>query len=144
VERGGCLRGGGGSLSGDATGVLGEAGPEAVGEAAGDGLEVTHASGSGGLSPLGLLGPVVCSTRQITIRVESSGTAVNIHLRTLAAGYPHEAQVLFWMWKERRPQRRQSVCDLFCEVVRMHVRRVAGIASSSETMGYERDAFRRI
>jgi len=46
-------------------------------------------------------------------------TVGNIHLRTLAAGYPQDEQVLFWMWKERRPQRRQSVCDLFCKAVRM-------------------------
>jgi len=29
----------------------------------------------------------------------------NVHFRTLAAGYPHEAQVCFWMWSERRPLR---------------------------------------
>jgi hypothetical protein len=27
----------------------------------------------------------------------------DVHLRVLAAGYPHEAQVCFWMWRERRP-----------------------------------------
>jgi len=35
------------------------------------------------------------------------------HFLTLAAGYPQHAQVCFWMWKERRPQRRHKVCDLF-------------------------------
>jgi hypothetical protein len=143
VEGGGCLRRGGGSLGREATGALGKADLEAVGEAAGDGLEVTHASGSGGLSPLGLLGPVVCSTRQIGSKSRAAGRRVNVHLRTLAAGYPHEEQVLFWMWKERRPQRRHRVCDLFCKVVRMRIRGVASIASS-ETVGYERGAFRRI
>jgi len=108
---------GNGELS--AAGTLGRTELEAIFEAPGDGLEVTHASGTGGLSPLRLLGPVVCDTmsdsgfRAVARRVD------NVHLRTLAAGYPQDEQVLFWMWKERRPQRRQSVCDLFCEVVRM-------------------------
>ena len=30
----------------------------------------------------------------------------------LAAGYPHCAQVFFWLWNDLRPQRRQRVCDL--------------------------------
>jgi len=37
----------------------------------------------------------------------------DVHFLTLAAGYPQDAQVCFWMWKERRPQRRHKVCDLF-------------------------------
>lgn len=50
-------------LSGlDATGTLGSAGLEAVGELAVDGLEVLHAAGTSGLSPLGLLAPVVCGS----------------------------------------------------------------------------------
>lgn len=44
----------------DATGTLGRAGLETVGELAVDGLEVLHAAGTSGLSPLGLLAPVVC------------------------------------------------------------------------------------
>lgn len=32
-----------------------------------------------------------------------TGLMVNLHLRVLAAGYPHEEQVCFWMWRERRP-----------------------------------------
>jgi hypothetical protein len=43
-----------------ATGTLGSALLEAVAELPVDGLEVPHAAGAGGLSPLGLLGPVVC------------------------------------------------------------------------------------
>jgi hypothetical protein len=35
-----------------------------------------------------------------------------LYFLTLAAGYPQDAQVCFWMWKERRPQRRHKVCDL--------------------------------
>jgi hypothetical protein len=46
----------------DATGTLGRAGLEAVGELAADGLEVLHAAGTSGLSPLGLLTPVVCGS----------------------------------------------------------------------------------
>ena len=44
----------------DAAGALGSTALEAVGELAGDGLKVLHAAGTGGLSPLGLLAPVVC------------------------------------------------------------------------------------
>jgi len=40
---------------------------------------------------------------QNTIARSRSGG--DVHFRTLAAGYPHEAQVLFWMWSERRPVR---------------------------------------
>lgn len=54
--RGGC--GGTGSSLGP-SGVLGIAGTEAVVESSGDVLEVLHAAGTGGLSSLGLLGPVV-------------------------------------------------------------------------------------
>jgi hypothetical protein len=78
VEGGGCLRRGGGSLGRDATGVLGEASPEAVGEAAGDGLEVTHASGSGGLSPLGLLGPVVLADLSGGVSTRRTGALLNV------------------------------------------------------------------
>lgn len=49
---------GGGSLGSAST--LGLSDLETVLEAAGDVLEVLHASGTGGLSALGLLGPVVC------------------------------------------------------------------------------------
>lgn len=41
-------------------GTLGDADTEAIVESSGDVLEVLHASGTGGLSSLGLLGPVVC------------------------------------------------------------------------------------
>ena len=50
-----------GRLSGlDAAGTLRGTALEAVGELAVDGLEVLHAAGTSGLSPLGLLAPVVC------------------------------------------------------------------------------------
>jgi len=45
----------------DTASALGSTGLEAVAELAGDGLQVLHAAGTGGLSPLGLLAPVVCS-----------------------------------------------------------------------------------
>jgi hypothetical protein len=45
------------------TRILWYTGLEAVGELSSDGLEVTHASGAGGLPPLGLLAPVVCFPR---------------------------------------------------------------------------------
>lgn len=36
----------------------------------------------------------------------------DLHLRILAAGYPQEEHVLFWMWNDLLPQRLQSVCVL--------------------------------
>lgn len=89
---------------------------EAVGEFAGDGLEVTHASGTGGLPPLCLLTPVVYSVHVSPCSCPSSSTSSldrrihcgrfgdNVHFRVLAAGYPHDAQVCFWMWRDRRPE----------------------------------------
>ena len=56
-------------------------------------------------------------------------------MRTLAAGYPHEEQVLFWMWNERRPQRRLRVCDLFCKVVRWAILEGLLVRSSSGGFG---------
>lgn len=44
--------------------TLGLASLEAVLESSGDVLEVTAAAGTDGLSPLGLLGPVVCTRRK--------------------------------------------------------------------------------
>lgn len=35
-----------------------------------------------------------------------------LYFLVLAAGYPQEAQVCFWMCRERRPQRRHRVCVL--------------------------------
>lgn len=32
----------------------------------------------------------------------------NVHFRILAAGYPHDAQVCFWIWSARRPVSRHS------------------------------------
>jgi len=55
-DRGGCS----GRSGLGASGVLGVADTEAVVESSGDMLEVLHAAGTGGLSSLGLLGPVVC------------------------------------------------------------------------------------
>jgi hypothetical protein len=43
-----------------ALGACGGAGAESVAELAGDGLEVSHAAGTGGLPSLGLLAPVDC------------------------------------------------------------------------------------
>lgn len=54
----GCLR-----LGGDLLGGGGGALPEAVLEAPGHGLEVTAAASARGLSPLGLLAPVDCTTQ---------------------------------------------------------------------------------
>lgn len=49
-----------GGLGLGALGTGGSTSAETVGELAGDGLEVTHAAGTGGLPPLGLLAPVDC------------------------------------------------------------------------------------
>ena len=47
-------------LDGGALGALGSASLESVAELAVDGLEVSHAAGTGGLPSLGLLAPVDC------------------------------------------------------------------------------------
>lgn len=49
-----------------------------------------------------------------SIRVCSS------HLRILAAGYPHEEHVLFWMWNDLLPQRLQRVCVLLWRLPAHH------------------------
>lgn len=103
-----------------AAGALGSADLEAVLEASGHGGERSHAAGTGGLSALGLLGPVVCFTSlsascsgppalfagsvagrvAVRVRVDAS---VHVHFLVLAAGKPQEAQVCFWMCRDRRP-----------------------------------------
>lgn len=52
---------------GSATGALGGANLEAVLEAPGDGGQRSHAAGTGGLSALGLLGPVVCFSLRVSV-----------------------------------------------------------------------------
>lgn len=88
-------------------------------------LQVTHTSSAGSLSPLGLLAPVDCNTMLVQIlkylpsRVPMQGSREtvliggNVHFRVLAAGYPHEAQVCFWMWRDRRPEDSSSVLVFF-------------------------------
>jgi hypothetical protein len=36
--------------------------------------------------------------------------SIDVHLRVLAAGYPHEEHVCFWMWRERRPALLSAHC----------------------------------
>ena len=45
------------------------------------------------------------------------GIGESVHFRVLAAGYPHEAQSLVWLWKERRPHRRQRPWVLLCLIL---------------------------
>jgi hypothetical protein len=65
-------------LDGGALGTLGCAGLESVAELAVDGLEVSHAAGTGGLPSLGLLAPVDCPMLIFALGARVSGT------RTLA------------------------------------------------------------
>jgi len=44
-----------------------------------------------------------------------------LYLRILAAGYPHEAQVFFWLWSERRPQRLQRPWVLVWRLPKLEV-----------------------
>jgi hypothetical protein len=64
----------------DATGTLRRASLEAVGELAADGLEVLHAAGTGGLSPLGLLAPVVCGMMLVVFWWSSVSSAVSVQV----------------------------------------------------------------
>lgn len=91
--------------------VLWNTGLEAVLELAGNGLEVTHASGSSGLPSLGLLGPVVCSIVSLctwngimALLKAMSNDSMYAHPLIFAAGYPHDEQVCFWTWRDRRPE----------------------------------------
>jgi hypothetical protein len=64
------------------------AGAETVGELAVDGLEVTHAAGTGGLPALGLLAPVDCAALVARPwRYRAGGQPwVYVHFLVLAAG----------------------------------------------------------
>ena len=72
-------------LDGGALGALGSASLESVAELAVDGLEVSHAAGTGGLPSLGLLAPVDCYG-SILVLCQVGARWVNVHLRVLAAG----------------------------------------------------------
>ena len=47
--------------------------------------------------------------------------SLQLKLRILAAGKPHDEHLLFWMWYELRPQRRHSVCVLLCRLPKLCV-----------------------
>lgn len=83
----------------DTARTLGGAGLEAVAELAGNGLQVLHAAGTGGLSPLGLLAPVVCGgmlvlilrrsvhwRRLVQVSVGWRRVVCDVHFLTLALG----------------------------------------------------------
>jgi hypothetical protein len=75
--------------SGDAPRTLGDTRLETVLELPRDLAEVSHAAGTGDLSPLSLLGPVVCICPMSAILfgvLFVSSSASNVHLRILAAG----------------------------------------------------------
>jgi hypothetical protein len=84
--------------------ILGGTGLEAILEFSGNALHVSHTSSTSSLSPLSLLAPVVCilalatsfkKSRAIDYSMEP--VERNVHCRILAAGYPHDEQVCFWM-----------------------------------------------
>jgi hypothetical protein len=72
--------------SGRALGTCGCADAETVAELAGDGLEVSHAAGTGGLPSLGLLAPVDCYVLILAYGHAGVCALDNVHLRVLAAG----------------------------------------------------------
>lgn len=74
------IRHGRNRLSRDTTGVLGGAFLEAVLELAVDGLQVLHAAGAGGLSPLGLLAPVDCGNPLVLFLGASDALAMVVHV----------------------------------------------------------------
>ena len=52
-------------------------------------------------------------TTQHRMRFTTDGISMRgVHLRILAAGYPQEEQVLFWMWNDLLPHRLHRVCVL--------------------------------
>ena len=54
------------------------------------------------------------------LELEGSIRVCSSHLRILAAGYPHEEHVLFWMWNDLLPQRLQRVCVLLWRLPAHH------------------------
>lgn len=68
-----------------ATGTLGSALLEAVAELPVDGLEVPHAAGAGGLSPLGLLGPVVLPGLSGGVGTAGASVLLDVERATAAA-----------------------------------------------------------
>ena len=69
----------------DTAGALGGTGLEAVGELAGDGLQVLHAAGTGGLSPLGLLAPVVLPDTGARVTAVGASVLLDVERATTAA-----------------------------------------------------------
>jgi len=70
-----------------ALGTSGCADAESVAELAGDGLEVSHATGTGSLPSLGLLAPVDCHVLLVRVLRQFEMCAMgDVHLRVLAAG----------------------------------------------------------
>jgi hypothetical protein len=69
-----------------ALGTSGRSDAESVAELAVDGLEVSHAAGTGGLPSLGLLAPVDCCVSILVLYHTGRARWVNVHLRVLAAG----------------------------------------------------------
>jgi hypothetical protein len=75
-------------LDGGALGTLGRTGLESVAELAGDGLEVSHAAGTGGLPSLGLLAPVDCAVLIAVLGAYAGGrhTLAGLSSRVAALG----------------------------------------------------------
>lgn len=68
------------------------------------------------VSPLSLFPPFVIPfvLSRCHLANPSGEGGKSVHLRVFAAGYPHDAQVLVWLWRERRPHRRQRPWVLLC------------------------------
>lgn len=65
-------------------------------------FQVSHAASALRTTSKRFLTPVVYKTNAIRstfkIQVRCDRDRIDLHLRILAAGYPQDAQVLFWMW----------------------------------------------
>merc|ERR1712227_814528 len=69
----------------DTASALGSTGLGAVAELAGDGLEVLHAAGTSGLSPLGLLAPVVLPDTGARVTAVGASVLLDVERATTAA-----------------------------------------------------------
>jgi hypothetical protein len=80
-------------------------------------LQGSHPASARSLSPLCLLAPFVCNKIAVSVRIleileisflgrynPGRNIGCDVHFRILAAGYPHDEQVCFWMCNERRPR----------------------------------------
>jgi hypothetical protein len=62
-----------------------------------------------------------CRVRPVPVVCLRLAFSLQLNLRILAAGKPHELHLFFWMWYELRPHLRHNVWDLLCLIPKLCV-----------------------